>query len=47
MEAGGENVLPDPARKVSSMVREEGDRYRTLMNQEIIQDRTNRPRHHR
>jgi hypothetical protein len=47
MEADGESVLPDPARKISSVVREEGDRYRPIMSQEIIQDRTYRPRHHR
>jgi hypothetical protein len=32
MEADGESVLPDPARKISSLVREERDRYLTVMN---------------
>jgi len=52
MEGGAEAVavLPDPARKVSCQLtarREEGDRYQAVLHQEIIQERTPRPRHHR
>ncbi len=53
MEAGQQQeagVLPDPGRKTSCQVTaraEQEERYQTVMNHEIIQERGTRPRHHR
>jgi hypothetical protein len=52
MEGGDEalSVLPDPGRKASgqaSVREEQRGRYQDVLHQEIIQERTARPRHHR
>jgi hypothetical protein len=52
MEGGDEalSVLPDPGRKASgqaSVREEQRGRYQDVLQQEIIQERPARPRHHR
>jgi hypothetical protein len=52
MEGGDEalSVLPDPARKASgqdSVREEQRGRYQDVLQQEIIQERPARTRHHR